>query len=1620
MANNNSPFSTKQKVLTDNETRQSLNRWIESLYFHISNEPRFCRFIDDLKEWQGSNVVNRGFVNDINDPPTGLKMTAANKAINLKVFLGFVSLHCPCISSSFVKDQAKSLDEIFQRLREFYDCRKSGGKITELLDFTLGPLESREALWERVYSYLEDSLITQSSGMLHLGEAVIHDELMTPTILNIGVVIWLNAIHRGLPSLVKQKFAIPLRNNTIFSLRTEISDSIPSLLDELGDRESNISYSKSRRGGDRGNKIRKGPECCLCKEAKRQGANTHFFQSCPFLPINDKKYLNSRVRDIEIESDSDSDEGCQNACCCQSKNQYVQVQNKQSEQITSVNARVDVISSPCMEIEVEGGKAEVILDTGAESNLIRGDEAKRLGLKIYPTSHKANMADGVSPMEVSGEVHFVATRCCSITDRPHSFRFDGLVVRDLNCSILAGMPFMGKNDVYLRPTANSVYVGDCCSFRYISIRRCTNVSAATILRVPRQVCLLPGDSLELPVPSHFREEFISVEPRALSDNNWVQCGIYRPEKGLVSLENVSSSPVIVRRHEQLCQVRPVGIVSNCGPSVAPSSPLKDVALDRSCDVVVDPSNIVAKEVREGFIQVNTKYRIVFSSSIGCYNGRSGNFNYKINMSSLPPQRKGRVPLYNRSNLEELQLKFDELYSQGVLVRPEDVNVTAEYVSPSFLVAKPSGGHRLVTAFTELGQFAKPQPSLISNVDEVIRSLGQFKWIVKADLSQAYYQVPLDKSSYRFVGVSTPYRGVYVYTRTVMGMPGSESALEQLLSRVLGDFIVSGSVIKLADDLYVGADSPESLLEVWEKVLHTLFENNLRLSPSKTVCCPMSTEVLGWIWKQGTLQASNHRLNTLSLCEPPKTVKSLRSFIGAYKFLSKVLPRHSDMMSPLDRACSGHDSKDVVVWSHDLLEAFNRAKEHLKDAKILTLPVRSDKLQIITDAASTQAGLSSTLYVIREGKAKLAGLFNARKTSSQEGWLACELEALGIAAGVKHFSPYIVQSSQVTDVLTDSKPCVQAYEKLSKGAFSASSRVTTFLSTISRFSVRLAHIPGSKNVVSDYGSRHALPCEGECQICKFVSELEVSVVKDISVTDILAGHCSIPFTTRSSWVQIQRNCSDLKHVYHLLKDGRVPSRKRKGLTDVRRYLRYCRLSSFPSDGLIVVDHSEPLGSTRQRIVVPRVVLDGLLTALHLQLSHPSKHQLKLVFNRAFYALDSEAALSRVSDSCHTCKSLQKVPSLFREQSTSVPPDRIGSWFSADVIKREGQLILLVRENVTSYSDAVFISSEAAESLKEGLACIINKLRPLAGTPICVRVDGATGFQALCKDRLLRSLNITLEVGEAKNSNRNPIAERGIEDFHAEVCRIKCEGGKLSVVELSLVVANLNCRVRESGRSAMELWTSRDMISGEGLSLDYVGLIRDKVNKRKAQHFPSAKYKGRGKVSEKAVCVNVGDTVYLIQDRDKTKGRPLYMIVEKGEDGFCFVQKFTKNQLRAKRYKVRVCDVIKCTPENNSQVAQSSGDSDTGIAFDIRKGLDLGGAISENNSLSSSHESDSSSVSDSAGEDIFQSPSQVESSDESVDPEGRRVDSQGMLPGKRPRRRRRRPAYLADYETETDAE
>ena len=306
----------------------------------------------------------------------------------------------------------------------------------------------------------------------------------------------------------------------------------------------------------------------------------------------------------------------------------------------------------------------------------------------------------------------------------------------------------------------------------------------------------------------------------------------------------------------------------------------------------------------------------------------------------PPQRKGRVPQYSRDKLVELQEKFDELEQCQVFRRPEDIGVTVEYLNPSFLVKKPSGGFRLVTAFADVGRYSKPQPSLMPDVDSILRTITPWKYIIKSDLTRAFYQIPLSKSSMKYCGVATPFRGIRVYTRSAMGMPGSETALEELMCRVLGNFIQEGCAAKLADDLYCGGNTPEELIANWSRILQALSRCNLRLSASKTVICPKSTSVLGWIWSQGIISASPHRIATLSSCPPPATVKGLRSFIGAYKVLSRVLPHCSQLIDPRESSLAGLQSHDPLQWDDYLrhhLQLHNRLSTHTSQSFFLDLP-----------------------------------------------------------------------------------------------------------------------------------------------------------------------------------------------------------------------------------------------------------------------------------------------------------------------------------------------------------------------------------------------------------------------------------------------------------------------------------------------------------------------------------------------------------------------------------------------------------------------------------------------------------------------------------------------------------
>ena len=557
------------------------------------------------------------------------------------------------------------------------------------------------------------------------------------------------------------------------------------------------------------------------------------------------------------------------------------------------------------------------------------------------------------------------------------------------------------------------------------------------------------------------------------------------------------------------------------------------------------------------------------------------------------------------------------------------------------------------------------------------------------------------------------------------------------------------------------------------------------------------------------------------------------------------------------------------------------------------------------------------------------------------WLPCEIEALAIGAAVSYFSPIIIQSVHRASIASDSKACVQAYDRMCRGLFSHSARVMTFLTTVCRYQVIIRHKAGKDIPFTDYASRHTVECvDGTCQVCTFVQELADQVVRRISVHEVLSGSARMPFANRQSWLASQRECPDLRKVFSFLSLGGRPRKKENKLRDVKTYLQKVVIAK---DGLLVVRDILPFQLEGERIVVPKKFVQGLLTAIHLRFGHPSAHQLKQLVRRYFYAINLDKCAEDVSASCDTCNSLKFVPEELCVHSTSIPT-AVGTMFAFDVLRRERQLIGILRESVTSYSVTSLMNSEDHVDHRNTILILAAELKGFASE---IRVDPAPGLASLRGDAILKANGIVLDVGQEKNPNKNPIAERAVQELELEILKIQPDKGPVSAVTLALATAALNARIRRDGLSSRELWTQRDQITGRQFPVDDENVILNQNSSRLRNHIHSTQSKHHPSQYRNPATSNieVGALVYLVAERSKLQARDKYLVTSIVGDS-CKLRKFTRHQFRKKEYVVPLRAVYAIVSESTvpnipPQESSDSDDDDYVVATNVEVDMEENG-------------------------------------------------------------------------------
>ena len=147
--------------------------------------------------------------------------------------------------------------------------------------------------------------------------------------------------------------------------------------------------------------------------------------------------------------------------------------------------------------------------------MIKYSVVSLIGPNIMKSDQSALQADGVTPLDILGETHLTLSR------DNHSLQLEALVVNDLDVDVLAGIPFMARNDISICPAKHQITIGGTDVVNYGNPKPDTpqnhirRTQAFVLQSGYSPTVIWPGSFIELSLPSDIApDSSLTVEPRS--------------------------------------------------------------------------------------------------------------------------------------------------------------------------------------------------------------------------------------------------------------------------------------------------------------------------------------------------------------------------------------------------------------------------------------------------------------------------------------------------------------------------------------------------------------------------------------------------------------------------------------------------------------------------------------------------------------------------------------------------------------------------------------------------------------------------------------------------------------------------------------------------------------------------------------------------------------------------------------------------------------------------------------------------------------------------------------------------------------------------------------------------
>ena len=477
--------------------------------------------------------------------------------------------------------------------------------------------------------------------------------------------------------------------------------------------------------------------------------------------------------------------------------------------------------------------------------------------------------------------------------------------------------------------------------------------------------------------------------------------------------------------------------------------------DQDFDAQFDLSHL-DNTTRNTLLQVFRKYKTVFSRHEMDI-GRAEGIEMEIEVDNTKPRIQKYYPLPHAVR-DQTKKILDQMLEYGLL---RECKEPSNFLANLLVTKKKDGSVRVLLDGRLLNQATIRKATIMTAPLEIFTSLAQKEHLTLVDVSNAFWHIPIKHEHQPFTAFYSEAHGKrFCYTRAPQGLKNSPVYLHFLMCEMFAPFVKN--VIHYADDLMIATDSslPEHI-HMLEKVLERFQQYNIKLKPSKLEILKEQIEFLGIVWKKGTLNIPEARVQGFMNLAPPTTPKKSKSFICSMGYYRKFIPRYAELAHPLQEGSLVHPKQ--FKWSPDHQKAFDNMINAIKTHTSLNLPVPNQPFYVQTDASDV-AGAGRIFQLDKNGEEKLIACVSRTFTKTERKYGVFRKEVLALLYTLKSLDFFLRFATKVI-IKVDAKSIL--FLRLCKDSAGILLR---FSVELSKYEAEIHHIPGIKNEISDMLSR----------------------------------------------------------------------------------------------------------------------------------------------------------------------------------------------------------------------------------------------------------------------------------------------------------------------------------------------------------------------------------------------------------------------------------------------------------------------------------------------------------------------------------------------------------------------